>query len=61
MIQEIVVFVLFIGAIGYVGSIFWKSLSNDSNCKSGCGCDTKDINKLQKQIIRRSSGTSRIK
>lgn len=52
MLQEIVVFVLFIGAIGYVGSLFWKSLNNDSNCKGGCNCDTRDIKKLQKQIIR---------
>jgi hypothetical protein len=52
MFQEIVVFVLFIGAIGYVGSLFWKSLNNDSNCKGGCNCDTRDIKKLQKQIIQ---------
>lgn len=52
MIQEIVVFILFIGAIGYVGSLFWKSIYNDSNCKGSCNCDTKDMKKLQKQIIQ---------
>lgn len=52
MFQEIIVFVLFIGAIGYVGSLFWKSINNDSNCKGNCNCDTRDIKKLQKQIIQ---------
>lgn len=52
MIQEILVFVLFIGAIGYVGNLFWKSFNNDSNCKTGCGCDPRSVKKMQKQIIQ---------
>jgi hypothetical protein len=51
MIQELLVFLLFIGAIGYVGNLFWKSFGNNSNCKTGCSCEPGDLKKLQKQII----------
>ena len=57
MIQEILVIGLFIVAIGYVGNILWKSLSSDSNCKTGCAsCSPQSIKKLQKQFIKAQKG-----
>jgi len=53
MMQEILVIGLFVVAIGYVGNVFWKSISSDSNCKSGCAsCSPQTVKKLQKQFIK---------
>lgn len=59
MLQEIIVFLLFIAAIGYVGSLFWKSIQTDDHCQTtGCNCDPKEVKKLQKQVIRQQQRQS---
>lgn len=51
MIQQIIIFLLFIGAAAYVVRLVYKSFVSKSGCAKGCGaCSTIDFNKLDKQI-----------
>ena len=57
ILQEILVFTLFIGAIGFIGNIFWKSLNTESKGKGGCpSCTVKDIKKIQDQFFKHQKG-----
>jgi hypothetical protein len=49
MIQELIVALLFAGALGYLGNIFYKSWKNEKSCSKGCGCDSSLPSHLQKQ------------
>lgn len=49
MIQGLIVALLFIGAVGYLGSIFYKSWKSDKTCSKGCGCDASLPSHLQKK------------
>lgn len=43
-IQYIIVLFIVVGAIGYVGNMFWqkaKSTTKKGGCGSDCGCGTK--------------------
>jgi hypothetical protein len=52
-LQEILVFTLFIGAIVFIGSIFWRSINTDSNSGRGCAsCTVKDMKKVQGQFFK---------
>ena len=51
MIQQIIIFLLFIVAAVYVARLVYKSFSSKSGCAKGCGaCGTIDFNKIDKQI-----------
>ena len=51
--QEILVFTLFFGAIGFIGTVFWKSLNTDSGKTKGCAsCSVKDMKKVQQQFFK---------
>jgi hypothetical protein len=51
--QEVLVFTLFFGAIGFIGTIFWKSLNTDSGNNRGCAsCSVKDMKKVQGQFFK---------
>jgi uncharacterized oligopeptide transporter (OPT) family protein len=51
MIQQIIIFLLFIAAAVYVARLVYKSFSSKSGCAKGCGaCSTIDFNKIDKQI-----------
>jgi hypothetical protein len=51
--QEVLVFTLFFGAIGFIGTIFWKSLNTDSGNSRGCAsCSVKDMKKVQGQFFK---------
>lgn len=53
ILQEILVFTLFIGAIGFIGTIFWKSLNQESDNRNGCAsCTVKDMKKIQGQFFK---------
>jgi hypothetical protein len=44
---------LFFGAIGFIGTIFWKSLNTDSGKTKGCAsCSVKDMKKVQQQFFK---------
>ena len=51
MLEEIVIGCLFIGAVGFLASIFFKNMKSSSLCPKGCaGCSTIDFNKIEKEI-----------
>jgi hypothetical protein len=55
ILQEILVFTLFIVAIGFIGNIFWKSLYTDSDRTGKCAsCSAKDAKKIQGQFFKNS-------
>jgi hypothetical protein len=51
MMQQIIIFLIFIAAAVYVVRLIYKSFSNKSGCAKGCGaCGTIDFNKIDQQI-----------
>ncbi len=51
MIQQIIIFLLFIVAAAYVARLVYKSFNSKSSCAKGCGaCSTIDFNKIDKQM-----------
>lgn len=51
MIQQIIVAIIFSGALAYVGNILYKSVRAKSACSSGCGkCGAVDFQKIEEQI-----------
>jgi hypothetical protein len=51
MIQQIILFLLFAGALFYLGRLIYQSFASKDNCAKGCsGCNAVDIEKIQKQI-----------
>jgi hypothetical protein len=51
MIQQILVLVIFLAAVGYVGWLVYKSFKARSACTTGCGkCGAVDFEKIEKQL-----------
>ena len=51
MIQQIIIFLLFVAAAVYVARLVYNSFKSKSGCAKGCGaCSTIDFNKIDKQI-----------
>lgn len=52
MIQELIIFLVFLLAAFYVVRLVYRSFSNKSGgCAKGCGtCSTIDFNKISKQL-----------
>ena len=51
MIQEVIVGIIFAGAVFYVGQLVYKSVQSKSACTTGCGkCGALDVKKLEAQI-----------
>ena len=51
MIQQLIVGLIFLGALFYVGRLIYKSFQSKSACASGCGkCGVVDFQKIDKQI-----------
>jgi len=40
MIQELIVGLLFAGALAYLGRFLYRSWKSNRACAKGCGCDT---------------------
>jgi hypothetical protein len=54
MIQEIIVGIVFAGAVFYVGQLVYRSLQSKSACTTGCGkCGALDIQKIEAQIKKK--------
>lgn len=51
MVQQIVIGLVFLAAIGYLGNLIYKSFQAKHACTSGCGkCGAADLAKIEKQI-----------
>ena len=52
MVQQLIIFLVFILAAWYVARLVYKSFSSKSgSCAKGCGaCSTIDFNKISKQL-----------
>lgn len=51
MIQQVIIAVLFVGALAYIGRVIYRNFQARSGCASGCGqCHAIDFNKIEKQI-----------
>jgi hypothetical protein len=54
MIQEVILGIVFAGAVFYVGQLIYKSLQSKSACTTGCGkCGALDIQKIEAQIKKK--------
>jgi hypothetical protein len=51
MIQQLLLGTIFLGAVFYLGRIFFRSFQAKSGCASGCGkCGAVDFAKIEQQI-----------
>jgi len=51
MVQQIILILIFLGAVAYLGFIIFKSFQAKSGCASGCGkCGAVDFSKIEQQI-----------
>jgi hypothetical protein len=54
MVQEIIVAIVFLGAVFYVGRLIYLSLQSKSACATGCGkCGAVDFQKIEAQIKKK--------
>jgi hypothetical protein len=51
LLQQIILILIFLGAVVYLGSIIYKSFHAKSGCASGCGkCGAIDFAKIEQQL-----------
>jgi hypothetical protein len=51
MLQQILIGILFLGALAYVGRLIYRSFQAKAACSTGCGkCNAVDFDKIEKQI-----------
>jgi hypothetical protein len=51
LLQQILLGITFLGAVGYLSSTVYKSFKMKSGCASGCGkCGAVDFDKIEQQI-----------
>ena len=56
MVQEVIVGIVFSGAVFYIGQLIYKSLQSKSACATGCGkCGALDIQKIEAQMKKKGS------
>lgn len=51
MVQEILIGIIFLAALFYVGSIFYKNAQAKNGCAKGCGsCGAVDFKKIESDL-----------
>jgi hypothetical protein len=51
MIQQIILILIFLGAVFYIGRLIYRSFQAKHACSTGCGkCGAVDFNKIEKQL-----------
>lgn len=56
MIQEVLVGIVFAGALFYVGRLIYKNFQSKSACATGCGkCGAIDVKKIEAQIKQKGT------
>ncbi|NJM24463.1 MAG: FeoB-associated Cys-rich membrane protein [Bacteroidia bacterium] len=54
MIQQIVIGLIFCGAIAYLGRLVYRAFKTETACASGCGkCSAVDFKKIEKELQQR--------
>jgi hypothetical protein len=54
MIQEILLAIIFAGALAYLGRVLYRQFQANSACASGCGkCSVVDFNKIESDLKSR--------
>jgi hypothetical protein len=44
--QEIIIGILFLGALFFIGRMLWRQYNSEDGCGDGChGCDTSEFDK----------------
>lgn len=55
MVQELIIFIVFIAAAFYIARMLYRSFAAKSGCAKGCGaCSTIDFSKIQKDLEQSS-------
>lgn len=57
MVQQILIFVIFLVAAAYVVRVLYRSFmpNKDAGCAKGCGsCSAIDFNKIQKELDKKA-------
>ena len=53
MIQQIVISILFLAAVGYVGRLIYQSFQAKHACSTGCGkCSVDKVSEIEAQIAK---------
>lgn len=55
MVQQLIIAILFLAALGYVGYLIYKSFLAKSGCTTGCGSCGIDFNKIEKELQEKGS------
>lgn len=54
MMQEIIIGITFLGALGYLARLIYNAFQAKSACASGCGkCQAVDFKSIEKQLKER--------
>jgi hypothetical protein len=54
MLQEIIIGFIFLGAIFFVGRMFYKNITAESACTTGCSkCGALDLAKIEAELKSR--------
>jgi len=54
MLQQILVLLIFAGALVYVGRLVYKSFQSKTGCDSGCGkCGAVDFAKIEAELRKK--------
>lgn len=56
MIQDILIFIIFLAAVAYMARMLYRNFmpNKDAGCARGCGgCSAIDISKIQKQLEKK--------
>jgi hypothetical protein len=51
ILQQVLIGLIFTGAIAYIGSLVYRSFRSKAGCASGCGkCGSIDFAKIERQV-----------
>ena len=55
MLENIIVLLIFMGAVAYVGQMIYRNFQNRSGCSQGCGKCSIDFDKISRDIQSRKA------
>ena len=59
ILQQVLLGLIFLGAVVYIGSMVYKSFQAKTGCASGCGkCGAIDFAKIERQVQEKEKGSS---